>query len=454
MKKFLIRFQLALVSFALLLTFAMMMLLVTRYNWRWDATREKIYSLSEPTLKLLAKISALPVDVAAFYPHDDPTRDQLEVFLKECKLHHPRFGFVFYDPDRQPRLAGKYRVKENFTVILKVQDREERVAKPTEESFTNALLKLANPRDIRLCFVTGHGEAIMESEERNGLSGFTQGLKDKNYGVQEIILTRGKIPDTCQVVVVPGPHRDMDQAERDLLKAAFEAGKGIFFLIDPMDPQAGESYITFLSQFGVAVGRDVIVDKMSRLVGGDFLVPLVAQYVNEHPITANFKTPTFFPVTRSVQPSTDDHPGLEVIPLAFSGSGSWSETDLVNLEQGQAAFEAETDLAGPICMAAAAEKKNADAKLPAGRMVVVGDSDFIANAYLDLSGNLDLALNMIQWLSKDDRFISIHSREPEFKPLFLKPRQRLLLLAVTIVAIPIGFLFVGGLRMVLRKRSV
>jgi hypothetical protein len=173
--------------------------------------------------------------------------------------------------------------------------------------------------------------------------------------------------------------------------------------------------------------------------------------VLKHPVTAHFEKPTFLPVTRSVQPSLETGE-LDVVPLALSSSGSWSETNLGQLEKGQAAFDAETDLSGPVPVAAAVEKKAAPGAFLPSRLIVVGDSDFVTNAYLGLSGNSDLALNMIQWLARDERFIEIQPRQPEFKPLFLNAKQRFILLAITVALLPLGALAAGMIRAIARRQ--
>ena len=76
MKRILIRFQLVFVSIILLATLTMVMALVKNNNSRWDATKEKMYSLSDSTAKLLSNMSGSPIEVLAFYPHDDPGRDR------------------------------------------------------------------------------------------------------------------------------------------------------------------------------------------------------------------------------------------------------------------------------------------------------------------------------------------------------------------------------------------
>ncbi len=450
MKHFFMRFQLILVSIVLFVTLALGMILVGRFNKRWDFTKDKIYSLTAQTIGLLEKLKSEKIEVFAFYPHDDPARENFEVFLKECRQHHPDFKYTFYDPDRVPSMAKRFHVDRFYTVVVQYQGRTERVTEPNEETFTNALMRLVNPQRYSVCFSTTHGEALLNGVDRNSLSQLRQNLLNSNYQLQEIILSRDKIPPFCDAVVIPGPHQEFAPEELNLLKASFNTGTGILFLIDPMDPGTGKSFKDFMKVFSIDLGDNVVVDKMSRVVGGDFLVPMVAQYVTDHPVTNGFNQTTFFPVSRSVQPSVDSAPGIEVIPLALSGSGSWAENNLADLEKGQAVFDAATDIAGPICMAVAAQQEGEKG----GRMIVVGDSDFVTDAYLQLSGNLNLAESMIRWLVKDDRFVTLPPRQLEFKPLFLTTPQRSKMLFGILGIIPGVFLISGLVIIFYRKKTV
>ena len=449
MKQFGLKLQLFVVSILLLAAFVLGMAAIERVNRRWDLTKNRVYSLSPQTLSVLDKLKNEKIQIWAFYPHEDPARENLEVFFKECRLHHRKFLYAFYDPDRFPSLAKHFEVNQFYTVIMQYQDRIERVVMPNEETFTNALLRLAAPKHYSLCFTTGHGESVLNGVERNSISQFKSALELQNYQVHEVILSRDKVPPFCDAMIVAGPHQEFDIDDFATLKAAFKTGTSIFFLIDPMDPGTGKSFHNFLKNFGVELGENVIVDKMSRVVGGDFLVALVSQYVMGHPITEHFNQTTFFPVSRSVQPSTEATPGIEVVPLAVSGSGSWAETNLVDLEKGEAQFDASSDLAGPICLSVAAQESGEKG----GRMVVVGDSDFITDAYLQLSGNLSLAQNMIRWLVRDDRFVSLPPRELEFKPLFLTESQRNKMFFLILVALPGVFLFFGVTALLKRKKK-
>jgi len=206
------------------------------------------------------------------------------------------------------------------------------------------------------------------------------------------------------------------------------------------------------------------VDKVSRMVGGDFLMPLVSRYLVTHPVTKTMKQATFFPLVRTVQPSVDGVPGLDVTPLAMTGEGSWAETDLPALENGNATFDMKTDIAGPLPIAVAVEAKQEGGKLDTrhpppssspekGRMIFVGDGDFLTNGYLELSGNKELGLNMVRWLARDDRFMDVKRPELRFKPLLLDVPHRTLLWILLLGVYPLGVLILGGIYLVIRLKK-
>src|SRR5688572_23928902 len=101
-KKLAARLELLWISLALLLTMMMMMGIIGRFNKRWDFTKEKLYSLSDQTYQMLARLDDAAIEVTGFYPQDDQVRSNFETFLKACRLSHPRFKYAFYDPDRVP----------------------------------------------------------------------------------------------------------------------------------------------------------------------------------------------------------------------------------------------------------------------------------------------------------------------------------------------------------------
>ena len=56
--------------------------------------------------------------------------------------------------------------------------------------------------------------------------------------------------------------------------------------------------------------------------------------------------------------------------------------------------------------------------------MVVGDSDFAANANIDLYGNRDLLLNMLSWLAREQTLIALRARAEISQPRVLSVRER------------------------------
>lgn len=451
MKQFFMKLQLVFWAVILFGIFSVVYWVIHPFSYRWDMTREKVYSLPETTLRVLKDLRAQRLEVLLFYAQDDKARQGLEVFLKECQRHHPDFRYSFYDPMRRPKIARKFNIQQPSTILVRSENREERLFKPSEEAFTNAFLRILHPRDMDVCFVTGHGEAPIFGSEPNGYQKFREALEGYNVKIHEIVLARDHVPDTCQVVIVAGPRWELPSEELADLDKAFTQGKGLLYMIDPMDPGTGTSFQQFFRTYGIALGENVVVDKVSRIVGGDFLMPLVSQYFKEHPVTRNIKEASFFPLVRTVQPSTETAPGLDVIPLGMTNDGSWAETDLKNLENAVAAFDVKTDVAGPLPVAVAVEASEKTSGK--GRMVVVGDSDFLGNGYLLLSGNKELGLGMIRWLGRDDRFVDVRRAELRFQPLVLDKTKHTRLLISVLLIYPCTFFAIGGIYFVIRSRT-
>lgn len=470
MRQFFLKFQLLFEAAILLATLALVYVVIQPFHERWDVTRDKVYSLPRATTGVLRDLKDRRIDLLLFFSQDDPARQGLEVFLKECSQKHPDFHYDFYDPNRRPQLARKFNVSDAKTVIFRVGDREERLVGPTEEGFTNAFLRLLHPKDLDVCFVTGHGEVELEDEGTGGYLRLRDTLRGYNAKVHGIVLARDHVPEACQVVVVGGPRWDLTPGEFADLDKAFQGGKGVLLLVDPMDPGAGNAFLEFAKKYGVALGTNVVVDKVSRMVGGDFLMPLVSRYLVTHPATKNMKQATFFPLVRTVQPSTDVVPGLDVIPLAMTNEGSWAETDLPALEDGNSTFDMKTDIAGPLPVAVAVEKQGSGGRkadgektnsvLPPpspiqdrGRMIFVGDGDFLTNGYIELSGNKELGVNLVRWLASDDRFMDVKRPELRFKALLLDVPHRTQLMVLLLGVYPLVFFVCGGTYLVIRSKT-
>ena len=92
-----------------------------------------------------------------------------------------------------------------------------------------------------------------------------------------------------------------------------------------------------------------------------------------------------------------------------------------------------------------------------GRMVVVGDSDFASDAYLDLLGNRDLALNAAAWAAGEESLAGTRTKKvPEvirpLSPLVLTEGQARAIFLAGVVIEPGIVLVLGSTLVGLRRR--
>jgi len=136
-----------------------------------------------------------------------------------------------------------------------------------------------------------------------------------------------------------------------------------------------------------------------------------------------------------------------------TGTGSWVETGPLN---GEVQFDESKDIRGPITIGVdltrASTAANKDAKAKEQRAVVIGDGDFLSNRYLGNVGNLDLGMNIINWLSADEELIAIPAKTARDTGLVLTPLQSGVIGFGFLLGLP-AVLLVSGLVIWLRRRK-
>ncbi len=409
------------------------------YHRRFDFSEGKVYSLSGQTLQVLEALKSEPIHVYAFFREDQPAKSLLENLLKEYAYRHTNFHYEFYDPDRMPAKAKQYQIDAYDTFVIEAKGKRGKTKQVTEEAITNVLANLLRQKTKRIVFDAKHGgPAISEEKEKIGFGFLRQKLIDSNYEVKESLLLRDKLSKGTDLFILGGPHVDLLPEELKIVREYIEGGGNLLALVDPVDPGEGKNFEQFLLEYGVQVGHDVIVDKLSKLFGADYLIPLITEY-KPHAITRGFRLACFFSIARSVRKAAKVPAGLEADEIAFTGAGSWAETDLKNLGEGKAEFDSKHDQPGPLPVVVAVAKTGGK-----GRLVVVGDSDFATNGFLSMSGNKDFILNVIAWLSGDELAISIRPRARQTTPLYLKETDQQFLLYGPVLGLPVSFFVVGS----------
>ncbi len=349
---------------------------------------------------------------------------------------------------------------------MKYKDRVERLTANTEQDITNGIIKVVTGEQKKLYFTQGHGEKSTEGADRDGYASISNALKAENYLIDKVVLAQaGAVPDDAAVVVIAGPKIDFLPGEVDVLKKYLDKSGKLLLEIDPPDEATSApltNLIAFAHDWGIDIGANMVIDisGMGRLIGTTEAMPVAAIYP-PHPITERFAVMSVYPVTRSITPVEGGVNGHTASSIVQTSERSWSETDLKSLLAGQpvALNEASGDKKGPVSIAAAVNaappadpaKSGDGLPKPETRLVVYGDSDFVANSGINLPGNKDLFMNTVGWLSQQENLISIRPKSADDRRLVLTAAQQSNLMLLSLLIIP-GVIFGSGVYSWWRRR--
>ena len=422
-----------------------------RYNKRFDMTESGVFGLSPQAQSVLGSVQQ-DVELQAFLEggHDP----EIESLLESFSYASPRVKTSLIDPDKQPELTEKYGVRAYRTVRVAYGEQATTVAQPSEETLTNAIIKVTKQTTQTVCFVEGEGEPdIDDAQSAQGFAAAKEALTSENYVTKKLILVQeGKVPDDCNVLVVAAPQRPLLQQQLDAIAAFLKkGGKAVFML----PPREGNELAPLLAEYGVKLGSDAVVDQVVRLFQGPQLGlnPIVSSY-GAHPITKDIKERTVFPLTRSVDVG-QTKPGLTVVSLAKTSQSSWAETDLTTLFDAQTAVLEESDLKGPVSIAVAVSADLKQLGMGEGetRMVVFGTAAFADNKNINTLYNRDLFLNAVGWLSSQEELLSIRPRTVRASRVQFSEDQATAIFYLSVLVIP-ELLMIAGLAVWWRRSNL
>jgi len=139
-----------------------------------------------------------------------------------------------------------------------------------------------------------------------------------------------------------------------------------------------------------------------------------------------------------------------VQPLFYSLPRAWSETNLLSGDN--VVFNSDDgDTAGPLLMATALTRISE--KKAVQRIVIIGDSDFMANSYIGHGENLTLSVSVLQWLANEDERISLVPYQPPDISIEFSNIAIASLASAYLLIVPFGVLFIGVFIGIRRRKA-
>ncbi len=400
---------------------------------RFDLTGLARFTLTSQTQEVLKTLDK-PVEIVTFFSPTVPPQVSMQgrFLLDEYRLHSNQLTVRNLDPDLNPDQARQYGLNrlgaQYGSVVFKGEAGQAQVYGPqivgeAEHAFTSAILQVTGTRQKKIYFLKGHGESSLQGD----YSTVRDGLKDNLFLVAELdLLGRGRIPEDAAALVVPGPEKDLDAQEVQLLQGYLQQGGKLFVLLNP-DPS--ESWQRLLSQWWLEVVPGTMIDPASH-VAPNLDHPLIPRTQSSFGFTAVYFPGAAGLISRAGLPAS-----VDIQPLVWTSNESWSEMDSDASQAPQ--FDPQSDRKGPLAIGVMIQKGRT-------RIAAIGDSDFAANTHFYNGNNSDLFLNVVNRLAVDAEVISVDRKVLPARRLLLSPEQVRFLHVSSIGLLPSLLLILGG----------
>lgn len=449
--------------FLLLFVSALGMLawLSNHYSYQFDLTANKRHSLSDSSVELLQVLDQ-PITVHA-YTTDEVTQKAIREIIARYQRIKSDFELRLLNPDidiAQARTDGVV-MNKPFAFVIYYKQRMEHIDSLSEQAISNALLRLNRRDNQQVVFLSGHGERDIDGSDTRAYSTLKEQLASMGFNLQSINLLQQNLPVNTRLLVIASPANPYLDGEVEQINNYLENGGNLLWLADPGDLQGLRPLATSL---GLQLQNGLIIDNNPELrktlnIQHPAFIPVTEYF--PHLITNTLRYNSLFPTARGISPLSNDATvnNWQAHALFSSSGKSWTEAGGLKEEM---VFDTSTgDVAGPIVMAVALNRltekmtDTSDDLLPTSshtqRVVVIGDSDFLSDSYIGASANLNLGLNIFNWLIGDDDFISVEPKSSPDTRLVLDDQQLMVIAFGFFLVIPILLLLSGFL--IWRKRK-
>lgn len=456
-----------------------------RHYRRFDWTSTHSFTLSGRTKEVLRRLDRT-VDVYLFVPEEDELYRDLDELLRSYGAETTNLRIRRIDPGTQEGeyriLASRFGVETmqtqdgsriaNVDVVLESNGKHWTIRRDdlisadlsssedgpvldvaAERALTGGILEVVSGRRTKVCVGAGHGEFALEGQGPRTLAALEESLRLDNLEFETVELRANtRVPEGCDAVVVLGPQRPFSADEATMLGGYLDGGGHLLLALDPiLDPAnvvQPSGLEAMLRAHGITLGRDLVIetDPAHQLGGGATELFLVDSFTS-HPVVAALRSIGAGIAMHSARSVgvLDEGPAMLV---AQTTPDAYAETDVAALAQGGMLVPGDGDPRGPIGLVAAFPTPSADpsAQAPQGRLVVVGDADWLRSELLDPStpvANADFASAILGTLTSRPALVTIAPRRANARALLMPEDGPTAIAIRVVILLPLAFALLG-----------
>lgn len=472
------------IAFDILLRTTLVLAVVVMVNYLGAKIFGRFYlssqaqQLSARTLSVVHSVTN-HVAVTVYYDKSDDWYPMIVALLDEYRSANPNISIktVDYtlDAGEAEKIKERYKLssaKDKNLVIFECDGRWQKINgdqlsqmqlvpgaaendKPTyrhkpiafygEMLFTAKLLAVENPKQPKAYFLQGDGEPSPDDSGDSGYLKFGAVLGENYIASAPLnLLGENAVPDDCSLLIIAGPRAAFKEAELQKIGDYLAQGGRLFVLFNYHSLKQPTGLDSILARWGVATLADVVQEHdPNNTSGEDVIIYNFSPHPVVNPLTG-LALQLILP--RPVGTADLQNPPADAPKVDALVSSSPQSTLIGDPAVAPRSY--------PL-MVAVEQKAVPGVASTRGitRMVVVGDSFFLNNKYIESLANRDFAGYAVNWLL--DRTVLLNGIGPrpvtEFRLLMTRQQQtnvRWLLLG----ALPGAILLFGGIVWFARRK--
>ncbi len=449
-------------------------LLVDLVPLKVDLTKERLYSLSEQTFKILDDLKQdVEIFVLSQIGRENPMVNEI---LKKYEQRTDRIKLTLVDPYRNPAFAKQYEEKDGQTpgensLIVKSGKKfktispwdmynyrqtdpnnpfaQEASSSKIEQVLTGALLYVTSEKNPTLYVLQGHKENNLPYDMRAQ-------LENENYKIMDLnLLVLEKVPDDADTLLVISPKVDINESEEGKMREfLFERGGSAFFMMD-LRPNEFPNFSRLLASYGVKINPVLVIERADNRFIPQAPFALVPE-MPHHSITSALNSNdllVLFPVSQAVEELEIKKRSIKIEPLLISSEKSFGKVDITSDNRDQTLGDPD----GPFNLAVAIMDEG-EREGQGSKAIVTASSFFlypqeVLPVRLTQPGNYDFLFNCLNWLQGKEELISISAKNLIQFSLRINQMQFFIYAGITVILIPL--LILGfGLVIWLRRRHL
>lgn len=446
---------------------------------RYDLSQNENFSLSGATKTLLKEL-ARPVKITLLLGAESPFRTELKYLLASYSEQTDLLAIESINPDRQPaeylsaikRIGKDGGTQEPLLILssaeqiwaiyehqLSRSDSDGKIVSLVEQSLSEGLAQVTSDAQVRVCFVTGHGEPSIDDVSDEGLTQLAAALKRANLKAERVpldVVDPQAALENCQGIAIIAPNRAYSHDHVLALKSAYLGGSGLLLFIGPLVDSDGKmksnGLEVLLQEVGVNLEPGFVIETDPSLRTPTGLGEVFFTTPKTHPITQGLSTEVNRLDARVLVAFTQS---LRVVP-GKSPQQLLVTSDRASVMSALNDTSQRSGLQAPFTLAYASELSTAqNSSASSHRAVVVGTSNLAQNAaYLDPSqfGNQLFVENAFAWVLNRSTLVTVPNRSEAVVGLTLSEQSISALLRYVLLYLPLSAAGLGAWVLLRRYR--